>query len=72
MSPIRTVSPLAAAIRARRRMLRLTQAELARLSGCGLAFLYHLEHGKRSVRLDKVADVLAVLGLELAVREISR
>ena len=60
---------LAAAIRLRRRELALTQLQLAELAGCGLAFLYTLERGKRSVRLDKVLDVLDVLGLELRVEE---
>jgi len=38
------------------------------LAGVGLAFLYELEHGKPTVRLDRVMAVLAVLGLELHVR----
>ncbi|MBX5481408.1 MAG: hypothetical protein IRZ16_06115 [Myxococcaceae bacterium] len=42
--------------------------QLALLSGCGTAFLYDLENGKRSVRLDKLVDVLQVLGLELQLR----
>jgi len=60
---------LGALLRARRRALRLNQAELCDLAGVGLAFLYELEHGKDTVRLDKVLAVLAVLGLELHVRE---
>lgn len=60
---------LGAAVRRRRRELDLTQERLADLSGCGLAFLYELERGKRSVRLDKVLDVLDVLGLTLRVDE---
>lgn len=56
-------------IRARRRALKLSQLELAALAGVGPAFLYQLEHGKPSVRLDKVLDVLAVLGLGLTSAE---
>ncbi len=41
---------------------------LCDLAGVGPAFLYSLEHGKPSVRLDKVVAVLAVLGLEMHVR----
>lgn len=59
---------LGAALRARRRALRMSQAELADLAGVGLAFLYELEHGKPTVRIDKVLAVLAVLGLELQVQ----
>jgi y4mF family transcriptional regulator len=60
---------LGAAVRARRRALRLKQAELANLAGVGLAFLYELEHGKPTVRIDKVLAVFAVLGLELHVQD---
>lgn len=59
---------LGAVVRERRRALRLRQAELASLAGVGLAFLYELEHGKATVRIDKLLAVLGVLGLELHVR----
>jgi HTH-type transcriptional regulator/antitoxin HipB len=59
---------LGRAVRARRRALGLDQLALCDLAGVGPAFLYSLEHGKPSVRLDKVLAVLAVLGLELHVR----
>lgn len=52
----------------RRRALGLDQLVLCDLAGVGPAFLYSLEHGKPSLRLDKVLAVLAVLGLELHVR----
>ena len=54
-------------VRARRRALRLTQAQLARLAGCGTAFLYDVENGKSSLRLDKLLDVLRILGLQLVL-----
>jgi len=60
---------LGAAVRARRRALGLDQAEVAALAGVGLAFLYELEHGKATVRIDKLLDVLSVLGLELSLVE---
>ena len=58
---------LASAVRSRRRALRLTQAQLGRLAGCGTAFLYDLESGKPTLRLDKLLDVLTILGLQLVV-----
>lgn len=58
---------LGGAVRARRRLLRLTQAELASLAEVGLAFMYELEQGKATLRLDKLVDVLSVLGLEIKV-----
>ena len=58
---------MAGAIRARRKSLRLTQVALSRLAGCGVDFVYDVETGKPSLRLDKVLDILAVLGLELVL-----
>ena len=58
---------LASAIRTRRRTLGLTQDGLAKLAGCGRIFVHALETGKTTVRLDKLVDVLQVLGLQLAV-----
>ena len=66
--PTQATQRLANAVRARRRALHLKQAELATLAGVGLAFLYDLEHGKPTARLDKVLAVLAVLGLELQLQ----
>lgn len=67
--PERLARRLGLAIRRRRKELGLTQEALAEFAGCGLAFLYDLERGKPSVRLDKVLDVLDVLGLELRVEQ---
>lgn len=61
------LEPLAAASRARRRELGLRQAELADLAGCSERFVYTVERAKGSLRLDKVLDVLSVLGLGLEV-----
>lgn len=65
-SPVRA---LAGALRSRRKALGITQIELARLAGCGPVFIYDLESAKPTLRLDKLLDVLDVLGLELVVRE---
>jgi len=62
-------SALATAVRARRLRLGLRQDELADLAGCSTRFVHTVENGKESLRLDKLLDVLAVLGLELAVRQ---
>ncbi|AKU92032.1 helix-turn-helix domain-containing protein [Vulgatibacter incomptus] len=61
-------SALGAAVRRRRKGLGLTQIELSTLAGCGPVFIYDLERGKKpTLRLDKLIDVLAVLGLQLAL-----
>jgi len=64
--PTRT-APLAEAVRGRRVELDLTQAELADLAGCSQRFVHTVEQGKPTLRLDKLLDVLEVLGLGLSV-----
>lgn len=58
-------SELAARVRARRRALGLKQRELAELAGCSTRFVHTVEAGKTTVRLDKLLDLLDVLGLRL-------
>jgi len=53
-------------IRERRRALGLRQIDLADLAGASERFVRELEHGKASVRMDKVVAVLDALGLELS------
>ncbi len=55
-----------------RRAHGLTQVELARLAEVGPRFVSEFERGKPTVRLDSVARVLAVFGLELATRPVPR
>lgn len=59
---------LAAKIRERRRELGITQEKLCQMASCGVAFLYLLETGKPTVRLDKVIDVLRALDLEVSLK----
>jgi y4mF family transcriptional regulator len=61
----RWADALSAAVRERRKVLGLTQHQVALLAGCGPVFIYAVETGKPSVRLDKLVEVLNVLGLEL-------
>jgi HTH-type transcriptional regulator/antitoxin HipB len=63
------VRALARAVRERRKSLGVTQIELARLARCGPVFVYDVESGKTTLRLDKLLDVLHVLGLELVLAE---
>lgn len=61
------VKALGEAVRRRRHELGLRQAELAELAGCSQRFVHTVEHGKLSLQLDKVLDLLDVLGLALLV-----
>ena len=65
----RTIERIAVAVRRRRKQLGVTQHALAKMAGCGLVFVYNLEHGKPSLRFDKLLQVLDVLGLELIVAD---
>jgi y4mF family transcriptional regulator len=51
-------------IKERRTQADLTQADLAAKAGVGLRFLRDLEQGKKTLRLDKVNQVLALFGHE--------
>ncbi|MBN2105252.1 helix-turn-helix transcriptional regulator [bacterium] len=55
-------SELAKFVKNRRKLLNLTQPELADRAGVGLRFLRELEQGKKTLRLDKVNQVLALFG----------
>ncbi len=57
------------ALRAKRKSLGLSQVQTCDLADVGPVFLYELEHGKPTVRLDKLLAVLEVLGLGLELRE---
>ena len=59
---------IATAVTTLRKTAGLTQREFASRAGVGLRFVRELEQGKQTVRLDKVAQLLALLGLELQVR----
>lgn len=62
------LADLAQAVRTRREDLGLRQDELADLAECSTRFVSMVEHAKPTLRLDKVLDLLSVLGLELVLR----
>lgn len=65
---VHTVEDLGRLIRARRKALRVDQAELAGFAGAGVRFLSELERGKATARIGKILAVLDALGLEIAIR----
>jgi HTH-type transcriptional regulator / antitoxin HipB len=67
-SPVHTAAELGALIRAQRRRLGLKQLDIAGLGNTGNRFIVELENGKPTVQLQKVLDVLDLLGLEVTVR----
>ena len=43
----------------------LTQRDLSEKAGVGIHFIRDLEQGKKTLRMDKVNQVLALFGMEL-------
>jgi HTH-type transcriptional regulator/antitoxin HipB len=67
MSTISSAHTLGAALRAARKRIGLTQADLALAAGVGLRFVVDLEGGKPTVRLEQVLRVIDALGGSLAL-----
>ena len=64
---------LSIAVKTKRKQLKLTQQELAGISGVGMRFIVELEGGKKeSLQIGKIQQVLKRLGLTLQVSEKSR
>jgi y4mF family transcriptional regulator len=63
---------LATFIKQRRKLLNLSQPDLAAKAGVGLRFVRELEQGKPTLQLDKVNAVLRLFGHELAPTPIDR
>ena len=62
---------LAKFIKAKRKEFGLTQVDLSQKSGVGLRFVREMEQGKETLRLDKVNQVLAPFGAEMAPMKLS-
>lgn len=67
-TPIRSADALGALVREQRKRLGLKQTDIAGLGNTGNRFIVELENGKPTVQLQKVLDVMDLLGLEVVVR----
>jgi y4mF family transcriptional regulator len=63
---------LALYVKQKRKLINITQIELADKAGVGLRFVRDMEQGKMSLRMDKVNDVLKLFGAELAPNNMDR
>ena len=70
MAAITSPQSLGAALRAARKRLGLTQADLALAAGVGLRFIVELEGGKPTVRLEQVLRVVDALGGHLTLTDL--
>lgn len=59
-------------VKEKRNAARLTQPELAENAGVGLRFIRDLEQGKETMRLDKVNQVLQLLGYQVGAIPMDR
>lgn len=58
---------IATTVKQLRKQRHLSQVQLAEVAGVGLRFVRELEQGKPTLRLDKVNQVLGLLGHTLGV-----
>lgn len=65
MIRIDSAQTLGATLKALRKRLLLTQAQLALAAGVGVRFIVELEAGKPTLRLEQVLRVIDALGGEL-------
>ena len=65
---VHSSTELGAVVSARRKRLALKQLDIAGLGNTGNRFIVDLENGKPTVQLQKVLDIMDLLGLELVVR----
>jgi y4mF family transcriptional regulator len=63
---------LSSFVKQMRKEYGLTQVDLSEKAGVGLRFVRELEQGKRTLRMDKVNQVLSLFGTELAPVSIKR
>jgi y4mF family transcriptional regulator len=63
---------IAKTVKAYRKLKRLSQVEFAIKCGVGLRFIRELEQGKKTLRLDKVNQVLNYMGYEAGAIKIEQ
>ncbi|MCF0038686.1 helix-turn-helix transcriptional regulator [Dyadobacter fanqingshengii] len=66
------MSTFSSFLKERRKAVGLTQEELAFKAGVGLRFVRDLEQGKKTLRLDKVNQVLWLFGKEVGVVDLKQ
>ncbi len=52
-------------VRIKRKSLKMTQLEMSEKAGVGIRFVRELEKGKKTLKMDKVNQVLSLFGYEL-------
>ncbi len=69
MGEINSFNDLAHLLRNKRKQMKLSQSEVAGLTGVGVRFLSELENGKETVEFGKVLKVIHGMGLQLVLND---
>ena len=64
--------PLNKFVRLKRKSLKMTQKEMSEKSGVGIRFIRELERGKKTLKMDKVNQVLDLFGFVLGPIELTK
>ena len=67
--PIRSAADIGNIVRAQRQGMGLRQIDLAGIGNTGNRLIVDIEKGKPTVQLQKVLDLLNLLGLELTIQQ---
>jgi y4mF family transcriptional regulator len=66
--PVQSPAELGDLIRQERKSQQLTQKDVVGLGNTGNRLIVDIENGKPTVQLQKVFDLLGLLGLEMSIR----
>ena len=69
MTKISNIIDIGLFIKVKRKDLKMTQPQLADISGSGVRFISDLENGKPTTQIGKVLNILHVLGCDLFISE---
>ena len=67
MTSLYTAARIGSVIRDTRKMLGVTQKDLALTSGTGIRFIIDLEKGKETCEIGKALTILNTLGIKMAL-----
>ena len=69
MKRIFDTNDIGSLVKHKRNQLKMTQPQLAAVSGAGVRFISDLENGKPTMQIGKILGILHVLGLDIYMSE---
>ena len=67
--PVKNVNEIGNVMKNKRKVIKLTQKELAGLCNVGVRFISELENGKKTLEIEKVLKVAKNLGFDFCLKE---